>query len=600
MDTEGSCPCCKETLETTSHVFQCAQAIAQQHRQEKLQNLERLILRSALAKPIRECFLQGLRWFLETPHTPVPPPLASTKGNIHPSEIVARNAYHSQSQLGWEQCFRGRLSKLWGEAIYFTQPGNDIAERKKQSDASVRWLIRLLLQFTTDIWKHRNEVLHGATTAEQQQKLTKLIHSKVVEAFDNYNRTPTIISYRNKYLFEKKTLLQRLQGDDDALLGWLNTVEVAITTHEIEQSTARENAARFFQPFRDAGRRRIQRRFPASKDLSKDSFHDQEIELIAPSSSSRQLQSPSSKVSEQLAAEVPPFVQAPRTATGSSIIDPTFLFSTDSDEEGSCAYTAPTGRYSTSASSSIPGPGPFPTTLLDISFSTDSSSYCPSGRRDLPIHRDSISTSSHSTISLREYKAYKNDNILPEFISFPTSSDQQESYFTASTARSLSEPTTEWSHSSPVAQSSSPGPLSSSISYSSNTSITGPRGGNSQHQLALGDSSFSGHASTIPDFLALDTENAMHSDSTTVSAVRPYSEFRDMVAFLRSQGKGSRPNRQALVVQRELLLPLSVETIGGMQQDSQSDAQSQRSPSAIPIRELDDPPDSFCDSLPSL
>ena len=80
-------------------------------------------------------------------------------------ETVAWNAYHNQTQLG---C----LSKSWGEAIYFTQPGNDNAERRKQSDVSVRWLIRLLLQFTSDIWKYRNDVRHGSTKAEQQQKLT--------------------------------------------------------------------------------------------------------------------------------------------------------------------------------------------------------------------------------------------------------------------------------------------------------------------------------------------------------------------------------------------------------------------------------------------
>ena len=52
MDTDGLCQCCNEALETISHVFQCPLPLARQHSQDKLQHLERLLLRSALAKPI--------------------------------------------------------------------------------------------------------------------------------------------------------------------------------------------------------------------------------------------------------------------------------------------------------------------------------------------------------------------------------------------------------------------------------------------------------------------------------------------------------------------------------------------------------------------
>ena len=98
----------------------------------------------------------------------------------------------------------------------------------------------------------------------------------------------------------------------------------------------------------------------------------------------------------------------------------------------------------------------------------------------------------------------------------------------------------------------------------------------------------------------------MKSDSSASSAalaVRQRSEVRSMLSFLRSQGKGSNPHRQNnLVVQREIILPLSANTFGELQQDSQEQSvgQSQEFHSAIPIRELDEPPDSYADSLPSL
>lgn len=53
---------------------------------------------------------------------------------------------------------------------------------------------------------------------------------------------------------------QRMQGDDHALLGWRNTIEVAMATQEVLQAEAAKNAARFFQPFREAGKLKLQRR----------------------------------------------------------------------------------------------------------------------------------------------------------------------------------------------------------------------------------------------------------------------------------------------------------------------------------------------------
>jgi len=56
------------------------------------------------------------------------------------------------------------------------------------------------------------------------------------------------------------SLEQRLQGDDDALLGWLNTVEVAMAIHEVEKKDAAKQAERFLLLLREAGKLKWQQR----------------------------------------------------------------------------------------------------------------------------------------------------------------------------------------------------------------------------------------------------------------------------------------------------------------------------------------------------
>jgi len=432
IDADGKCPCCNSDLETVAHVFQCTEELVKQHRHEKFSLLEKLLTKSTLSKPIRECFLQGLQWFLEFPQTVMPSPLANTRGNIHPAEIVARAAYHEQTQIGWSQCFSGRLGRSWGKAIHYTTPGNDEVERRKQSDTKVRWLIKLLLKFTLEIWKYRNEILHGATREEQRRRFTVMLKDKVVEAYGYFHQNTAIVSYRNRYLFERKTLLQRLQGDDDALLGWLNTVEVAIATNEVEQAEARRNAEKFFQPFREAGRNKLRRQRAQTIVLS-DADDDQDFpdEESMEQIKTEGIHSPASKVVEQLEAEVPLFVRIDRQRPTPIIIDPTKLFDDTSTNAPAVYARGDISHIASSASSALPGPGPFPTAFLERQFSTDNSSYCPSRRRDLPIEHDSITTSSHSSISIKQYISIQRRKV-PESLSFPIAEGTEMQFTTDS------------------------------------------------------------------------------------------------------------------------------------------------------------------------
>ena len=87
----------------------------------------------------------------------------------------------------------------------------------------VRWLLKHLLELSLNIWQFRNGFLHGATKEDQRRHFSDMLHQQVREAFACYRKTPSIVSTRNTYLFERQSMEERLRGDDDAILGWLNT-----------------------------------------------------------------------------------------------------------------------------------------------------------------------------------------------------------------------------------------------------------------------------------------------------------------------------------------------------------------------------------------
>jgi hypothetical protein len=75
-------------------------------------------------------------------------------------------AYYDQTHnIGWEAFHRGRASVKWEEAYcMFGSQGH--------RDATV-WLsdvIRSSLDYTLQLWEHRNTVLHGKDTEEKKHK----------------------------------------------------------------------------------------------------------------------------------------------------------------------------------------------------------------------------------------------------------------------------------------------------------------------------------------------------------------------------------------------------------------------------------------------
>ena len=107
------------------------------------------------------------------------------------------------------------------------------------------------------MWACRNGILHGNTADTKKEIGSALIREKVTAAYTLYFENKFRVLSRDGSLFRRKTLEDRLKGDDDTLLCWLRAVEVSLAAFDRHQIKAEKSAPAFFQPFRDLGKRKL-------------------------------------------------------------------------------------------------------------------------------------------------------------------------------------------------------------------------------------------------------------------------------------------------------------------------------------------------------
>eukprot|EP00980_Cylindrotheca_fusiformis_P016603 scaffold4973_cov135-Cylindrotheca_fusiformis.AAC.21 len=104
-------------------------------------------------------------------------PLIGFPPALHPLII-------DQNKIGWRQILRGRVSKKWAEYQHAVYTDRNEKDKKLTGTSWMTTLVCLLLTQVFDIWKQRNEFVHGAqsTTNMQIRKAQvlqelRLIHS---------------------------------------------------------------------------------------------------------------------------------------------------------------------------------------------------------------------------------------------------------------------------------------------------------------------------------------------------------------------------------------------------------------------------------------
>mmetsp|Transcript_5492 Transcript_5492/g.8104 ORF Transcript_5492/g.8104 Transcript_5492/m.8104 type:complete len:785 (+) Transcript_5492:1386-3740(+) len=392
QDAEGLCPCCNSTKETTAHIFKCTAPAMVTHRNQQLQQFVVYLDQQELPKPVRQCIYAGMTGWIDSA-LDKPSLIAPTRGKVTPAEQMATKAFTDQTAVGWDAWFRGHFCLSWRKAILFSNPKRD----DDATETHLRRLMKKLHSFSLAVWECRNGILHGDTREKRRTIRTLLIRDKVIECFELYMEGKIVLLARDNYLFAKKSLEQRLKGDDDMLLSWLRIVEVAMQAYERKQDKEAKNALVFFQKFRALGRQKllVNRSVAATMqqegnfDTTQGGRFDTTVEGCHRDREENQL---AQDVSEQTQRQY----RTRRQTEALEGLSDTMLSITFDD---GVSQTPPETEED-----SIVGPGPFYVApIVDCEFSSDSS-YVQSRRRDVAHSYDTFTSSEDTTVTPEGYR----------------------------------------------------------------------------------------------------------------------------------------------------------------------------------------------------
>ena len=142
--------------------------------------------------------------------------------HIDPIHTAIGEAVEEQFVIGWENAFRGRLSKKWGDA----QKLADTQMNRRERSGLIANLINKLWEQMHTLWRERNEIKHGRTTEEIQQRMRRIINPLVRAAYESRE---TSVSIFNQRLF-RMAREDRLKMSPVENTRWLEIVQTA-TTH---------------------------------------------------------------------------------------------------------------------------------------------------------------------------------------------------------------------------------------------------------------------------------------------------------------------------------------------------------------------------------
>jgi hypothetical protein len=123
---------------------------------------------------------------------------ALTFGSLCSANILLMAAFHDQFHtIGWFQFSVGRVSTRWSKVYKGCHPESPPAE----GEYWVALLIHTLWKFTKAMWDNRNQIIHGATSAEAASILLSTVQDKIKEHYETYCNMPGHVLPRHEQLF---------------------------------------------------------------------------------------------------------------------------------------------------------------------------------------------------------------------------------------------------------------------------------------------------------------------------------------------------------------------------------------------------------------
>jgi hypothetical protein len=175
-EIEDKCKQCDEEYEDTDHIIRCKSSNRQIMRDTMMRDISTICEKYACRETIGQAMNLGLNAWLNNETVPdIKKELPNATNNII-------KAYNEQSEIGWNQIFRGRISMQWGYIVNTSIEHSKDKQNKTKNMAAEMWgreVLTTVFNTILEMWAERNKIEHGATKQESTGILKQKLLQKV-------------------------------------------------------------------------------------------------------------------------------------------------------------------------------------------------------------------------------------------------------------------------------------------------------------------------------------------------------------------------------------------------------------------------------------
>jgi hypothetical protein len=180
LPTTGQlCPCCRLKNETQNHLLQCQHPIMSKVWTESAQCLQDLMTKNNTDPFLKKLIISAFTIWRTTPDPPRPEFLP----------IRYHELFRTQSEIGWDQIIKGRLSIHW---VQHQDAFADINQLKISGETWASTTIRQIWEQFSKVWKKRCQEHHGEGQTNSRQATLQRLEPKVQAIYSMKDRLDQI------------------------------------------------------------------------------------------------------------------------------------------------------------------------------------------------------------------------------------------------------------------------------------------------------------------------------------------------------------------------------------------------------------------------
>ena len=171
-------------------------------------------------------------------------PTPSFSGNEQdPLERVTSLAHSEQSILGWNQAFKGRISKKWvtAQSMWYDNMRHNQNSKEKfpKNYTGPLWAKKLIAQlifYNLNRWQIRNEAAHSSESSEQYEEIRDRFKSTITALYQHNEETGDTSSIYRQPLCDILTM------SNERMSNWLQSHKASTSYTASQNQISQDNA----------------------------------------------------------------------------------------------------------------------------------------------------------------------------------------------------------------------------------------------------------------------------------------------------------------------------------------------------------------------